>query len=768
MYTKEQFKEIFKKKFDINFWKNTFLNSFFGATEIRSEEMGESIPSSSETESGYYLGKLQTEDALLGFFYYKINEGSVVHRRVGLRNLVKQFINPRWGIFDAAIVVFDDGENWRLSLVCNIKDNETKATKRFTFVFGEGEQTYHTAVERFELLQKDTVTLKNLIDAFSVEKLSKAFFADYKQHYQHFCDYLINIPGYYLSFFNGKDKAVRDFTKKFLGRIVFLYFLQKKGWLGASDKTYKNGDKNFLTNLFKKSGETNIFYSKWLQPLFFETLNKIRPDDNFTMPDNTIVKIPFLNGGLFEKENPKYDLIDFPKELLTNLFSFFDQYNFTIYEDDPNDHTIAVDPEMLGHIFENLLEDNKDKGAYYTPKEIVHYMCQESLIEYLVTWFEGKGYTIYAKFGSEQPELFPVNEGVKGQLSFENNITTNNQISRDIIENLIKKQLDEKDTDLVKQHATEFHDALEKVKICDPAIGSGAFPMGLLKEIFSTKQTLHLFEYGSLETFRASEVKLNIIQNSIYGVDIEKGAVDIARLRFWLSLIIDEELPKPLPNLDYKIVEGNSLASKFEDEVITIDWEKKSSVGLADTHIRNLQTNLGKLTQKQKQFFQTNNHIEKNRLKNEIRLLKIEILINQITYNKLSYTNKNKKSDLLYGLTPKEQKRNLEIDLAEAGFNNNIQKLQNLKNHPEQPLRFFDWKLDFPEVMNPMLIEENGRIISTTGIGFDIVIGNPPYVDYRKIDETITKSNTLPINFKTSRPNLYQYFIEKGLALGRY
>ena len=373
--------------------------------------------------------------------------------------------------------------------------------------------------------------MEDVLDAFSVEKLSKAFFASYKQHYQYFCDHLIHSKGYYLSFFNGQDKAIRDFTKKFLGRIVFLYFLQKKGWLGAKDLNYKDGDKNFMYNLFKKAKSKNIFYSQWLQQLFFETLNKQRENDDFIMPDGQTLKIPFLNGGLFEKENDKYAGIDFPEALFTGLFDLFDQYNFTIYEDDPNDHTVAVDPEMLGHIFENLLEDNKDKGAYYTPKEIVHYMCQESLKEFLSTHL-------------------PV-------------------IHKDKLDALIKNS----DTNgFSDDELKEIDLQIDKVKICDPAIGSGAFPMGLLQEIFSAKQTLHFFEFGTLENFNASAVKLNIIQNSVYGVDIEKGAVDIARLRFWLSLIIDEELPKPLPNLDYKIVEGNSLVSKFEDEVVTIDW----------------------------------------------------------------------------------------------------------------------------------------------------------------------------------------------------
>jgi len=748
MYTKEQFKEIFKEKFNVTIWKNTFLKSFFGAAEIRIEEPGEPIEPSSETEFGYYLGKLQAKDAFIGFFYYQINEGSVAHRRVGLRNLVKQFINRRWGIFDAALVVFDDGENWRLSLVCDITEEAT-AAKRFTFVFGDETQQYHTAVQRFMKLQSDGISFKTLKEAFSVEMLTKEFFDKYKESYQDIVEFFtgerivkkdgklktIKIKEPHKSliwFFGGTQenhkKYARDFCKKMLGRIVFLYFIQKKGWLGATTTEYKDGNltfvKDFIT-IAKK--EQKCVYSE-LCVLFFEVLNTKRginnskTEDDFKMPNNEIVKIPFLNGGLFEKEykNGKDEsLLPVPDEFLEDFIKFLDEYNFTIDENEPNDHTVAVDPEMLGHIFENLLEDNKEKGAFYTPKEIVYYMCQESLIEYLTTWFENKGLKI-----------------------------------REIIGKLLKKQFNDDDTDLIKKQSKELHIALDNIKICDPAIGSGAFPMGLLQEIFSAKQILHLFEYGSLENFRPSIEKLNIIQNNIYGVDNEKGAVDIARLRFWLSLIIDEQFPKPLPNLDYKIVEGNSLLSMFEDEVVMIDWEKKGSVGEADTHIRNLQTSMEKLTQKQQQFFKTSNHIEKDKLKNEIRLLKIEILVSQITYNKLFYANRNVKTYNLHSLTPKEHKRNCEIDLTIAGFNNKIQKLQNLKNQPEKQLKFFDWKLDFPEVMNSTISNKTG---------FDIVIGNPPYgAKLTKEEKDLFKVLFDDVHMRT--PDTFNYFISKSIS----
>ena len=200
---------------------------------------------------------------------------------------------------------------------------------------------------------------------------------------------------------------------------------------------------------------------------------------------------------------------------MKSMLDFFASYNFTIDENDPDDAEVGVDPEMLGRIFENLLEDNKDKGAFYTPKEIVSYMCRESLIAYLQTDIEKE----------EQKE------------AIRQFVTTHK-----FVEHLPGDTLE----------------MLKNVKICDPAIGSGAFPMGLLKELFLCRVALEGFDQK-----KAAEIKKHIIQQNIYGVDIERGAVDTARLRFWLALIVDEETPEALPNLDFKIMQGNSLLESF-------------------------------------------------------------------------------------------------------------------------------------------------------------------------------------------------------------
>ena len=427
---------------------------------------------------------------------------------------------------------------------------------------------------------------------------------------------------------------------------------------------------------------------------------------------------------------------------------------------------------MLGHIFENLLEDNKDKGAYYTPKEIVHYMCQESLIEYLTTWFENKGYAVVGYLGfdkPDQPKLFSANEGRKGQMIIETEVSTSlnsgskstgKQIDRILIEKLLKKKLDDDDKKLIKKHSAEFHTALDSVKICDPAIGSGAFPMGLLHEIFTAKQTLHHFDKGNLIDFKASDVKLNIIQNSIYGVDIEKGAVDIARLRFWLSLIVDEEKPKALPNLDYKIVVGNSLVSKLGDDIIDIDWTLKEGEGFqgnifgsADLHTKKAKI-LKKISQEQKEFF--NPESDKKNLATDIRKLKIDLLINQL---ELMVTTKGLESKPTG--TGKLLTQRTELHLQTLGWKDSIKQLGKLKDKPEAPLHFFDWKLDFPEVMNEIISSKND-------IGFDIVIANPPYVGVKgnhKIFDEIKHSNLA--KYLKGRSELFYFFIHQAINLGK-
>ncbi|HOK39254.1 MAG TPA: N-6 DNA methylase, partial [Bacteroidales bacterium] len=704
----------------------------------------------------WIYGKIQLDDSTEITCYEVLLQPKV--RIEQSKIAIQQYVRKLLTAGQAALINFVAPANtnvWRLTLVAKdsvltekgVKEKTTHA-KRYTFLLGPSE-TCKTAAERFETLSTEKeITFQTLVNAFSVEKLSKEFFNEYTLHYQNFCNYLQE-SNYRKSVFNitfpegatkqEKDKAskpIRDFVKKLLGRIVFLYFVQKKGWLGASNTQYTDGMTDFIKQLFLQSGGNDAFYSNWLTVLFFDTLNKERPNDDFKMPDGKTVKVPYLNGGLFDKEEFDEQLLTFPAKLFHNpdfedfplteknkgnargFLDFLDAFNFTVYEDSPDDHTVAVDPEMLGHIFENLLEDNKDKGAFYTPKEIVHYMCQESLSEYLCNTLQ---------INSEVAKREAINQLLKNK----------------VVDNILKPEI------------AEVEKALDRVKICDPAIGSGAFPMGLLQEIFSIKE---LIAYETGKQWNPAETKLNIIQNSIYGVDIEKGAVDIARLRFWLSLVVDEEKPKPLPNLDYKIVVGDSLISKFDDEIVEIDWERKQSVGKADEYVKNVQRLLVEVADKQKNYFSPNN-TNKKKLQAEIRNLKIELLINQLSYNKLAYIEKTPQKG---GFMPTaaDIKHNTERELQIAGFDKLISKLKQLLQHPDEHFNHFDWKLDFPEVLNPYLIPDNNTR------GFDIVMGNPPYIQLQKDGGKLAKMYESK-NFQTfaRTGDIYTLFYEKGIEL---
>ena len=521
-------------------------------------------------------------------------------------------------------------------------------------------------------------------------------------------------------------------------------------------------------SLFKTSGGNDAFYPVWLSKLFFDTLNAPRPNNTFEMPDKTVIKIPFLNGGLFEKDKHDESILTFPPLMFHNpgnsdtdkergFLDFLNAYNFTVYEDSPDDHTVAVDPEMLGQIFENLLEDNEDKAAFYTPKEIVHYMCKQSLIEYLCTP-ETLSPIGKIEMSKTQTDMFG-NDGRKGQLSLETPVQDTlltperDATFKNSVENLIKNQ--EVSTGLSK-HLNYLNNRLDAVRICDPAIGSGAFPMGLLHEIFNTKVLIMDALNGASPTpSERVEIKLHIIQNSIYGVDIEKGAVDIARLRFWLSLIVDEQAPKALPNLDYKIVVGNSLVAKFENEVIAIDWEVKegTQTGLfGNSNVETRRNLLREISKKQHDFFIPENH-DKKSIALKIKDLKVDLLINQLELMINNIGRKDEPKSVNFqrkALFMKAQ----ELYFQTLGWQQNIKKLIHIKDNSTVILHFFDWKLDFPEVLNPTLVGNNG--------GFDIVIGNPPYGvsikgDYRK--------NVSKYLGKVPDYEIYYYFIELAYKL---
>lgn len=681
-YTDTQLRNLFQSPFNPDSWQK-LLQNFFGATELR--RTPEKLDAQ-DIGQGYYLGCIDTSDSFrIGLFRYDIAKGSVANKRVGLRNLVRTYINQRYGSFDAALAVFDSGDHWRLSFICDIKD-ETTSPKRFTYVFGNSELLYKTAVERFRYMQKEGISFKSMKTAFSVEALSDEFFDRYREQYADFIQFITGkrfeksgnkwvekVKGEpdkaMMDAFGGDEKKIRNYVKKMMGRITFLHFLQRKGWM--------NGDLNYMQHLFERSPYQDDYLDSVLEPLFFGILNT-KPDgreavfDKFGWDKALLAEwkdIPYLNGGLFERDADDEPKSVFPAEYFRRLFQFFSEYNFTIDENDPNDAVIGVDPEMLGKIFENLLEDNKDKGAFYTPKEIVRYMCQESLIAYL-----------------DNETSIPEDKIRRFVLSPEDGVS-----------------------DIPEAKRAKLLAALENVKICDPAIGSGAFPMGLLNELLRCRETLAGEHYDRVA------IKKSIIYNNIYGVDIEKGAVDIARLRFWLSIVVDEETPSPLPNLDYKIMQGNSLLESFHGvDLSKLTYEKnghkdKGEISLFDSETNKLQKTVSQLLAA---YYSCSDHDKKTALQQRI-------------------------SDTI--------NKQLEVQAIDENTLAQLRQI-NLAGNDQ----FFLWHTWFSDVFNC----ENGKS------GFDIVIGNPPYVSVKSIPEDLKKIYTNYFTTAKGRFNLFTLFIE--------
>ena len=711
-----EFKEYFQKPYQGGesflqevvfpiFGKDNFDDGFNASLLEENPELA-TVAASTGITSVCRVGTIQVEFNPIDIYDITVTGYvQMVRNRVAIQQLVRRIMNT----YSSAFMIFHYEDtlswDWRFTF-CSKRGSSDEATdsKRYTFLLGPN-QSCRTASENFgKLLQKHgDIELKDIEAAFDVEALSKEFFGKYKQHYQRFVDYMCDESNRTREDFidtsfdksgmtdeiirDREEKPIRDYVKKLLGRIVFLHFLQKKGWMGVpKDKQWGEGDTNFIKHLFERSTNEQKanFLDEVLEPLFTDALDSDRKgseylfDTGVSFEYGSVVKIPYLNGGLFERDLLDEPASKFPTEYFADLFEFFYQYNFTIDENDPNDAQVGVDPEMLGRIFENLLEDNKGKGAFYTPKEIVQYMCRQSLIAYLQT-------DVADDHNKAAIEKF-VN-------------------TYDVAE------IGGTDSEL----ASILDNRLKDVKICDPAIGSGAFPMGLLKELFLCR--------GAIECFSdAADIKRHIIQHNIYGVDIERGAVDIARLRFWLSLIVEEETPHSLPNLDYKIMQGNSLLESFMDydlstlteSVQAIAKKNKGQVSLmfdeTDTK-RNIQIYL-------KQYFSESDHSAKTKIRKNIECVVKEHI------------------KICSGYIP---------SVVEAVDNLDI---------PND--KFFLWRTYFSDVFN----QPNGRN------GFDIVIGNPPYIQLQNNGGEIAalyENSNFEVFARTG--DIYCLFYERGWQL---
>ena len=647
------YKEIIESRYNRQNWQ-LLLHDIFG-NKIKFWNTPSSIATSSQfAKQALWLGTITLSDnQTISVYEVELSDSVDIERnRRGIRDmlLTDWRNNGNAGAFmfcyrkNESVLRFSYvSEAWTFADDGSYQKESTDA-KRFTYLLGEGHRS-RTAIQQFEKLRDSSLTLKDLTKAFSVDAVSDMFFDGYKKQYEDIIQYItgkrmVKVANKWeeqikndpckevmqeFAYFPNPEKAVRDYVKKLMGRLVFLQFLQKKGWLGVpAGAEWGTGDAEFIQNLFAKTADKDHFIDNVLEALF----NDLNSENEKKLPQ---YRTPYLNGGLFERDETDEKAFLLPAKYMQSLLDFFASYNFTIDENDPDDAEVGVDPEMLGRIFENLLEDNKDKGAFYTPKEIVSYMCRESLIAYLQTGIEDEA-------TKEAIRQFVTTHDV-------NALGTNDKF---------RQQVDE---------------ALKNVKICDPAIGSGAFPMGLLKELFQCRTALE-----GITQSKAAEIKKHIIQQNIYGVDIERGAVDIARLRFWLSHIVDEETPQALPNLDFKIMQGNSLLEQYKGvDLSNITELKQDKVGTYQTTMFDDILDVLRLDLRKKldEYYNCTDHKRKAILKQDI--------INNV------------KQQL------KEQSIN--VDFGDLNLSGNNQ--------------FMLWHTWFYDVFSQG--------------GFDIVVGNPPY-----------------------------------------
>lgn len=610
-YTKEQIQRLFQSSFDQSKWTDIIIN-FFKAREVN--RVPEPLDIDAAEGKGYILGYLDTSDTYrISFFYLKLNR-SIDQRKVGLRQLIAKYIKID---SDAGIGVFDDGNHWRLSFITDMRSEKT-SPKRYTFVFGDDKNGYRTATDRFMDLQKNGISFKNIKEAFSVEALTKQFYNDLFNWY---CWALKPDTGVY--FPNNPNTPADDRenldTKmiRLITRLMFVWFIKQKRLV--PDALFNPEEVNYwLKDFDPQSMESANYYQAILQNLFFATLNRpiktpvydkegnqvgeerrgfahlqgkadvkslYRYQELFKINEDKILSIfeciPFINGGLFEcldknktsdgVENAYYEdgfsrnttIKDgrwtkrafVPNKLFFDpedgIISIFNRYNFTVEENSPSEQQVALDPELLGKVFENLLgvynpethdTARSQSGSFYTPREIVNYMVDRSLEAYL-----GNTDEVKALFRDD----FVYDES-----------------KRAFYDEVITK--------------------LKTIKVLDPACGSGAFPMGMLNRIVEVMQNLNA-------PGNKYDLKLQIMENCIYGGDIQTIAAQITKLRFFISLVCDCKVEPNNPDANYGIPNLPNLETHFVTCDSLIGLKKPLEHSLFEQDIIELKAELQKV-----------------------------------------------------------------------------------------------------------------------------------------------------------------------------
>ncbi len=653
------------------------------------EETIDFSASIAEVHPKIYRGSAKGVEAI-GIYAVEIHQSTLKTGFKKRRQIANAIININ-DHNDALIAFYSpEASTWRLGFVRGYKYDSLETLREFHVGQKIAIRTAKEQLSKAYNLPNTTELGERSVklnEAFSVESVSDNFYKQFKlDHFDAIVSKLID---------QGESKKnAEDLTVLFTIRIMFLGFVQKKGWL--------DDDQNFLQNLLKVYGQQlnhSGFYEHWLKTLFFNALNGFSNNINGKdLPDqirSTFKMLPYLNGGLFQEHEVDKCKYAIPDEQIQNFFAFLFSYNFTIEENTLHEQSLELNPELLGVIFERLV--NKANGAIYTPRTEVDFMCRMSLIKWLQQNLGGDN-------TPEDRDLFELFFREKdGSKVFDD---------------------DQKRDSLSITQKQEIIVKLKTLAICDPAVGSGAFPVGMMHVLNEVCESL-----GDDNSDQARyERKKRIIRRSLYGVEANEWAVWICQLRLWLSLFIDapDELRRSftpiLPSLDFKILHGDSIVQMIGDTIIPIEGH-----AAIDSSSKKKVTELRKL---KADFF--NNQLPDSVSLNmilgaEVSLAKAIIIEQrnekfselQILRQKEMVTQQS-----LLGENPDKIVQQALGDADEQAYLTEISRMDKmlgaLTNRPKTI-----WSISFAEVF-----ADKG--------GFDIVIGNPPYVRQEDISDPLS------------------------------
>lgn len=637
-----------------------------------------------------------------------------------IRNIPEKILRE----VDFPFIIFTpDFKTFTFTLVEKIREGPGEFKRKLTKLIVDKDNPYHTDKEIISnfILEEPTADSKAIYEviknAMSVERVTKKFFAEYKEVF-------FDLRSNYLKQVKNA-KVAHEFTQQLLNRIMFLYFISKKRWIGKSDKFLKEFWEAYTNGDNKK----DTFYENWLSVLFFEAFNnKFFPKDYFSKGTNSSLQLaPFLNGGLFTKQKIDELPLKVADKDLSLIFNFFNRYNFTIREDLPLEKEVAVDPEMIGKVYESLVnlsetsDERGDAGIFYTPRSEIDFMCRSSLVEYF-----------YKHLGAT-----PAKE--------------------DIYKLIFAKSEEEEQKAIDRLKITAvwpemFEEQLDGLTVIDPAVGSGSFLVGMLQILTSLYKLVYKEVGRNIDDF---DIKKQIIGRSLYGVDVMEWAVHVCELRLWLQLIVEADIPLEerktsplLPNLSFKIRPGDSLVQ----EIGEVNLSELGRKGLNPVVKRKITA----LKQAKYDYFYNNRsskfYRSEDLLKQEEQLI-FQMIIDervlQLKKEVMTLENNGKQQNLqLPGMEKEDNQKNFIEEANKKSIEEKqgeIELLRALRQDLKQRKPFI-WDIDFVEIFS-----------DPDEAGFDIVIGNPPYVRQEKIaDPVLPKEKITTANKRDYKDKLIE------------